>query len=253
MSTSRPAVPAARLPRAVMSSTLAILALALAAAGADRRRTARAVVSQRLLAAQENERRRIARGLHEDVGQTLTALRLNLDRIPKSNENATIISDSLSLVDGALAHVRALSVELRPSVLDDLGLAAAVEWYAKRNAERAGYEVTVENAIGALRLPETIETASFRIIQQALTNIARHAKARHVRITLERTGREVIITIADDGIGFDVPAARAAAEAGASLGLLSMRETATLAGGVPSLVSSPGQGTTVRVRFPSRL
>jgi signal transduction histidine kinase len=234
----------------VLLSTLAILGFALGAANADRRRSARALVSQRLLAAQERERRRIARVLHEDLGQTLTALRLNLQRLSPAEHETPIVADSVALVDDALARVRALSVELRPSVLDDLGLAAAVEWYARRSAERAGYAVTLDIRLGPSRLPEWVETAGFRILQEALTNIARHGRAGHVRIALARSSRHVELTVADDGGGFDVLAATARAEAGESLGLLGMREAATLAGGTLTLTSTPGRGTTVSARLP---
>jgi signal transduction histidine kinase len=242
-------VPQEDLPRIVVISTFAILLAALTAASSARRRSAHALVSQRILEAREDERRRIAKGLHEDLGQTLTALRLNLQRL-SPRDDASLVAESLSLVDDSLARVRALSVELRPSVLDDLGLGAAVEWYAKRSAERAGYMVVVDNGLDSARLPEMIETAGFRIIQQALTNIARHANARRVMITLARDPHELELTVNDDGAGFDVAGAKARAEAGESLGLLDMRETASLAGGTLSLTSSVGRGATVRARFP---
>jgi signal transduction histidine kinase len=242
-------LPQEDLPRTVVISTFAILMVALIAASSARRRSAHALLSQRILEAREDERRRIARGLHEDLGQTLTALRLNLQRL-SPRDDASLVAESVSLVDDSLARVRALSVELRPSVLDDLGLGAAVEWYAKRSAERVGYTVVVDNGLDAARLPESIETAGFRIIQQALTNIARHANARRVWITLARDPHELELTVNDDGAGFDVAAARARAEAGESLGLLDMREMASLAGGTLSLISSVGRGATVRARFP---
>jgi signal transduction histidine kinase len=243
------AVPDEDLPRAVVLSTLAILAAALIAARIDRTRSARALVSQRILAAREDERRRIALRLHDDLGQMLTALRLNLQRL-SPGEDASLVDDSIALVDDSLARVRALSVELRPSVLDDLGLAAALDWYAKRSAERAGFAVVIDDGLGSTRLPEPIETAGFRIVQEALTNIARHASARRVSITLTRGAHDVELSVTDDGRGFDVVAARTSAEAGVSLGLLDMRETATLAGGTLSLTSNTGRGSTVRLRFP---
>lgn len=210
-----------------------------------------ALVSRRLLAAQETERRRIARVLHEDVGQLLTALRMNLQRLTRQDGGeGSVVGDSIGLVDETLTHVRALSVELRPTVLDDLGLGEAVAWYANRQAERAGYAVVVEQALGAGRLPEAIETAGFRIVQQALTNIARHARAKSVRVVLRRDVRTVEITVVDDGIGFDVGNARARSQAGDSLGLVHMNELAYLAGGILTLTSSEARGTTVRVQFP---
>jgi signal transduction histidine kinase len=244
------ALPAQQLPEAVLFATLIILGAAVVAASVDRRRTARALLSRRLLAAQENERRRIARGLHDELGQTLTALRLNLQRLSPTTTEVPIIADSVSLVDDALTRVRALALELRPSVLDDLGLTAAVEWYAKRSSERAGYAISVVSTLGVERLPEPVETAAFRVLQQALVNTARHAKARHVRVELARASRELELTVIDDGVGFDVTTATANAEAGDSLGLLEMRETVTLANGTLSLTSQAGRGSIVRARFP---
>lgn len=210
-----------------------------------------ALVSRRLLAAQETERRRIARVLHEDVGQLLTAVRMNLQRLTlPALGDGSVLGDSIGLVDETLAHVRALSVELRPTVLDDLGLSEAVAWYANRQAERAGYAVVVEQTLGADRLPEAIETAGFRIVQQALTNIARHARARSVHIVMRREMRTVEITVVDDGVGFDVGDARARSHAGKSLGLVHMNELAYLAGGILTLTSTQARGTTVRVQFP---
>jgi signal transduction histidine kinase len=245
------ALPADALPESVLASTFAILALALSAATADRRRSAQAELSQRLLAAREDERRRISRRLHDDVGQLLTALRLNLQRITPREGDVPIVADSFALVDDSLARVRALSVDLRPPVLDDLGLDAAVHWFAKRAGERAGFDVTVESSLGAARLPDAVETAAFRIVQQALTNIARHADATRVRVELARGPRDVVLTVADDGTGFDVAAAIANAESGESLGLLDMREMAALAGGALAFSSVPGGGCTVRARFPN--
>ena len=209
-----------------------------------------ALVSRRLLAEQETERGRISRVLHDDVGQLLTALRLNLQRLTLLNQDdEAVIRDSIGLVDETLTHVRALSVELRPTVLDDLGLGEAVAWYANRQAERAGYAVVVDQALGEGRLPEAIETAGFRIVQQALTNIARHAKAKNVRIVLRRDLQTVELAVVDDGIGFDVPGARTRSQAGESLGLVDMAELAYMAGGILTIISTKGKGSTVRVQF----
>ena len=209
-----------------------------------------ALVSRRLLAAQETERRRIARVLHEEVGQLLTAVRLNLQRTIPDRGDTAVIKDSIGLVDEALKYVRDLSVELRPVVLDDLGLADAVSWYANRQAERSGYDVVVDQELGEGRLPEPIETAGFRIVQQALTNIARHADAKHVRINLCRQPGRVELSVADDGIGFDVRDARTRSQAGESLGLVDMTELAHMAGGLLTVSSAQGKGSTVRVQFP---
>lgn len=238
------------LPGAALLSILLILATALTVVAFDRRNSARARISQRLLSAQENERRRIARILHEDFGQILTAVRLNLQRLTLTNESGMVIKDSIGLVDEALSRTRSLSVELRPSVLDDLGLGPAVDWYANRQAERAGYSVVVEQAMGEGRLPEAVETAGFRIVQQGLTNIARHARAKHVQVMLRRDARNVELLVIDDGVGFDVREARARSQAGDSLGLVDMAELASLAGGSLTITSTLGEGSTVRARFP---
>jgi NO-binding membrane sensor protein with MHYT domain len=249
-SSSLIAIPQRQLPETVLMSTLAILGVALGGAGVDRRRGARVALSQRLLAAQEHERRRISSLLHDDVGQLLTALRLNLQRFPSEQQHVPIVADSLALLDEALSRVRALSLELRPSVLDDLGLAAAIGWYANRQAERAGYTLVIEENVGDRRFPEAIENASFRIVQQALTNIARHGQASLVRIVLRENARTLEVLVNDDGVGFDVADARRRAEAGESLGLLGMLELAALAGGTVAIVSASGTGSTVRVRLP---
>lgn len=210
------------------------------------------LVSRRLLTAEETERRRIARVLHEDVGQLLTAVRLNLQRLVSSDRggNDPVAGDSIRLIDETLTRVRELSGELRPAVLDDLGLGEAVEWYARRWAARAGYSVVVDESLGETRLPGAVETAGFRIMQQALTNIARHAQAKNVRVELRRAPRTVELAIIDDGIGFDVANARIRAQAGESLGLVHMVELAYMAGGILVITSARGNGTTVRVSLP---
>jgi signal transduction histidine kinase len=242
-------LPAGNLPQIVLVATLVILATVLVSARLDRRKAARAALSGRMLAGRENERRGIARVLHDDVGQLLTSIKLNLQRLHPLQGEAAIVGDSVTLVDDALTRVRALSLELRPGVLDDLGLGPAVSWYANRQGERAGYTVKVVENVGRQRLDEGIETAAFRIVQQALTNVARHANAKNVRVSMRLAPRLLDLTISDDGVGFNVGEKRIRAEAGESLGLLDMRELATLAGASYSVSSSPGKGTTVEVRF----
>jgi signal transduction histidine kinase len=210
------------------------------------------LVSRRLLAAEEAERRRIARVLHDDVGQLLTAVRLNLQRLipPTRGPDDPIVRDTIALIDDSMTRVRELSGELRPTVLDDLGLGEAVEWYANRQAERAGYALVVDERLGEGRLPGAVETAGFRIVQQALTNIARHAQAKNVEVDLRREERSVEIAVIDDGIGFDVGDARLRAHAGESLGLVHMVELAYMAGGILIITSARDSGTTVRASFP---
>jgi signal transduction histidine kinase len=211
-----------------------------------------ALVSRRLLSAQETERRRIARVLHEDVGQLLTAVRLNLQRLVPEQANEPVVSDTIRLVDATLKEVRALSGELLPTFLDDLGLGPAVALVASRQGERADQAVVVDQSLGDERLPEPIETAAFRIVRHALTNIARHAHAKNVHIAMRRDPQAVELVIADDGIGFDVPAAKARSHAGESLGLVEMAEIAYTAGALLTFSSAEGKGTTVRAQFPLR-
>jgi len=206
------------------------------------------ILTRRLLEAQETERRSVARELHDEVGGVLTAVKLNLlslraGRRGKPGEAA--LSDGLALVDGAIQSVRSLSLGLRPHVLDDLGLIPALKWYCESQAKRSG--VAIELGLDAVDLktaPE-LESACFRIVQEAVSNALRHAGARHIRITLRLHEHRVTLEVADDGGGFEVAAARP----GAGAGLLGMEERALLLGGRLSIDSVPGAGTRVRVRF----
>ena len=210
-------------------------------------------LSQQLMKAQEVERRHIARELHDEIGQALTAVKINLQAIlrnPDTQKLAARLEESISTVERTLNQVRDLSLDLRPSILDDLGLVAALRWYLDRQAERAGFnaQFTAEIAEGALT-PE-LEITCFRIVQEALTNVVRHARARHVRVSLGCEGQELLLAVEDDGVGFDQSAARDRAVQGTSLGLLGMQERVVLLGGRLDLESTPAQGTCIRVHFP---
>jgi signal transduction histidine kinase len=200
-------------------------------------------LSRRLLKAQEEERRRVAIELHDDLGQILTAIRINLDSSPP---NVAEAAESVSL---AMQTVRDLALDLRPAMLDDLGLAAALRWYADRFARQTGVSthLAVEESP---KLDADIATASFRVAQEALTNIARHASAKNVWLTLRRSNGTVELVVRDDGAGFDVAAATARASRGASLGLVGMEERVSLAGGSLTIVSAPAGGAEIRARFP---
>ena len=210
-------------------------------------------LSRRLLDAQEAAARDFARLLHDEIGQSLTALKLNLEALQQKEapgETAARLRDSTAIVDTALEQVRSLSLTLRPSVLDDLGLAAALRWAVHREAARAGLEAELALAPGDTRMQPELETACFRIAQEALTNVVRHAQASRVRVALDRNDGELTLTVGDDGAGFDVAAARQRAVAGESLGLLGMEERALLLGGRLEIESASGAGTTVRARLP---
>jgi PAS domain S-box-containing protein len=210
-------------------------------------------LSGRLLRAQEEERRRVAGELHDELGQVLTAVKINLEslrRLPAGSPASPLLGDAISSVDQAMQKVRDIALDLRPSVLDDLGLPAALRWYLDRLARDA--QVEAQLSIDAVpHLGSELETACFRVAQEALTNIARHSRARHVWLDLHLLAEDLELRVRDDGIGFDVEAARARATAGASMGLLGMEERVTLMGGTLQLLAAPGAGVEVRARFPA--
>jgi len=210
------------------------------------------VLSRRLMMAQEEERRRLAIELHDELGQVLTAVKITLDSTEDSALPASVtarLKAATEGVDQAMQRVRDLALDLRPSVLDDLGLPAALRWYADRFAKNTQVEVHVSiDAVPDLE-PE-VETACFRVTQEALTNVARHARARQVWLDLHLLAEGLELRIRDDGIGFDGAAARARATRGGSLGVLGMEERVSLAGGELVLMTRPGGGTEVIVRLP---
>lgn len=210
-------------------------------------------LSSQLLEAQEAERRLLAHELHDEVGQALTAVKLNLhrlDRLTQSPKTLQPLQDSLHIVEGALQQIRNLSLDLRPSMLDDLGLLPALRWYINRHAERTGLNETLSCNLELRELPAPVETACFRIVQEALTNIARHAQAQTVNISLQKVDQMLQLSIQDDGIGFDLNIISQAKNEGTSLGLIGMEERGMLIGGCLKIASAPGLGTTVSLTVP---
>jgi PAS domain S-box-containing protein len=209
-------------------------------------------LSMRLLEAQEQERRTIARELHDEIGQALTAVRIDLQTLEDTVDDAArpLVESALAVTRCLVTQARDMSLDLRPSLLDDLGLTAALRWYLERHQQRLGGSATLVDDLADLRLPAPLETACFRVAQDALTNVARHAGAQSVRVELRRVDGEVELTVRDDGTGFDVEAARRRAVSGQSMGLLGMEERVMLAGGRLVVDSHPGRGTEVRVRLP---
>ncbi|MDR7417913.1 MAG: PAS domain-containing protein [Armatimonadota bacterium] len=224
-------------------------------AGRDRERYAARLqdLSRRLLEAQEGERRRIARELHDEIGQALTAVSANLEAARRANPPpaaAERLRDGIDIVDGMIRQVRELALDLRPSLLDDLGLVAALRWHLDRVAQRAGLTAQFVALPSEMRLRGDIETLCFRVAQEALTNVVRHARARRVGVELIQQDGHLSLTVTDDGVGFDVDRAEHAAGQGESFGLLSMRERVQLAGGELEVESVPAHGTAVRAVFP---
>lgn len=209
-------------------------------------------VSRRLLTAQEQERRHLARELHDEIGQVFTAVNLNLHALNAfvSDAGKPALQDCLQVVQRAIKDVRDLAINLRPSMLDDLGLEPALRWFLDQQAQRGGFEYHLECQMTDAKLPNDVETACFRIVQESLTNIARYAHAKLVRVKVVQDSKMVQVEVADDGIGFATASAFSRASKGGSFGVLGMRERAELLGGRFQLDSSPGQGTLIRVTIP---
>ena len=211
--------------------------------------------SRQLIEAQEDERRRIARDLHDQIGQALTAVKMNLYTVQSfcsAPEAAHCFKDNVDAVDEALRLVRDLSVDLRPPLLDDLGLATALCWYVDRYEKRAGVatEVLINFPNQNERFCRELETTCFRIAQEALTNVARHARATHVLLQLTRTPTTLEMVVRDDGVGFDSAALRKRARRVATLGLVGMQERANAAGGTLGIHSKLSRGTEIRFSVP---
>jgi signal transduction histidine kinase len=213
-----------------------------------------ASLSHQLMQTQEAERRRIARGLHDEVGQALAALRVNLQAVQRSVDDPAVTSrleDSIRLADDTRNQVRDLSLELRPTLLDDLGLVPALRWYIDRQAQRARFLGHLSAPPGPeRRLPSGVEIACFRVVQEALTNVARHSRAQRVEVELRECEGELLLAIHDDGVGFDVETALREAAHGKSMGLLGMQEWVRLTGGEVEIESARGEGVSIRARFP---
>lgn len=188
---------------------------------------------------EEDERRRIARELHDNLGQALTVLRMRLERLPAGPERETAID----IAAQALEDVRNLSRLLRPPVLDDLGLEAALHWLARRMREDAGLPVKVAASMDA-DLDDETETLIFRIAQEALTNVVKHAEATRAEIMLERVADRIELRVRDNGRGFATDAQRAG-ETASGVGLAGMRDRVALFGGEFAVSSAPGRGTTI--------
>jgi PAS domain S-box-containing protein len=211
------------------------------------------VLSRRLVEAQETERRNIARELHDEIGQALTVMQLNLQAMllsPGTEVVAPRLNETLDVVGRVLEQVRDISLDLRPSILDDLGLEPALRWYTERQAALVELKVQFHADRLEQRLDPMIETECFRIAQEALTNVVRHAQAKAVAVALRKEDGQLHLRVRDDGVGFDMAPVREQAVRGASLGLLSMEERASLAGGGLEFKSVPGQGTEVHAWFP---
>jgi PAS domain S-box-containing protein len=209
-------------------------------------------LAERLQWVREEDRKKVARDLHDQIGQILTAIKMDLSwisrRLPESEgEVLARLQESIQLINDGVKAVRTICSGLRPGVLDDLGLAAAIEWQANEFASRNGVECLVSVPPVDLHLDGDRATATFRIFQECLTNVIRHAQAKTVRVALCEENENIVLIVEDDGIGFNE---FNLSNSFGSLGLLGMKERAQFCGGDVQITSSPGIGTTVIVRVP---
>jgi signal transduction histidine kinase len=204
-------------------------------------------LSDHLLNIRETERTNIAREIHDELGQQLTILKMNVSWLHQKlqkYEDATVLqktSDTLQMLNETIKTVRRIATELRPSMLDDLGLIEAIEWQSKEFEKRSGIKISFESAIPHLPIANSVATSLFRIYQEALTNIGRHANATHVYSTLQLENDKIILIIKDDGIGFDMQTLGVKK----TLGLLGMKERTLMMGGRFEINSKAGEGTTI--------
>jgi signal transduction histidine kinase len=210
------------------------------------------LLSQRLVKAQEEERKRLSRELHDEVGQMLTGLRLSIGQLSElrsspKEEFEKHLAEAKSSAEQTVRVVRGIAMALRPSMLDDLGLAPALNWQAREVSRQTGVDVSVAIAESVDRLPDEYRTCLYRVAQESLTNCIKHSKARHVSIQLgpDAGGDAVCLTVTDDGTGF-----APGASLGKGLGLVGMEERVRELGGSMMIQSVPGSGATLRVRLP---
>jgi signal transduction histidine kinase len=211
-----------------------------------------AQLSRQLIDVQEEERRHLARELHDEIGQSLTVIQLNLhnlDGAVATPDAQASVHDSTRIAQNLLKQIRTLSLNLRPSMLDDLGLISTLRWYLDQQAQRSGLSIHFSAEDSAVAIDPQIATACFRIVQESLTNILRYAGASSVSVSVTAQDGRLELRVSDNGCGFDLHGVRAQAAGGASFGILGMEERAALLGGVCEITSAPGQGTQVRAIF----
>jgi signal transduction histidine kinase len=210
-------------------------------------------LARQLVSAQEDERRHLALELHDDVGSLLLGARLQLDAamaVEADERCRSVLRDQKQIVDLTLASVRALALDLRPMVLDDLGLKPAVRWLLDRHTRNTDIQVSLLSDGLDNRPPASVELAGFRVTQEAVSNVIRHAGADSLRVELKRIDNMLHVVVQDNGEGFDVDEAFLRAAQETSMGILSMRERVMLLNGAFTIRSQPGEGTRVEASFP---
>jgi signal transduction histidine kinase len=205
-------------------------------------------LSAQLVDAQETERRSISRELHDEVGQSLGALLVEVGRLAASVPSDTMqikghVDKIKSIAETTVENVRNIALLLRPSMLDDLGLIAALEWQGREVSRRSEMEVEVQSGEGSEKIPDEYRICIYRIVQEALNNAARHSSAKNARVTIEQTADNILVCVFDDGRGFDSQRVR-------GLGILGMEERVRRLGGLFTIDSKPGSSTTLKAEFP---
>ncbi len=213
----------------------------------------RGILLKKVITAQEEERKRIARDLHDDTSQALTALLYAAEEGTDMSDLAEVkevLGGMRDLAVRTLDGVHKLIFDLRPTMLDHLGLVPALRWFAQSRLEPTGIRVTIQEKSVPRRLPAEVETALFRAVQEAITNIARHAAARNMHIAFHLDDEAVTVDVEDDGIGFDMVELALSPDRGRGLGLMGMQERVEVLGGEVAITTAPGYGTQVHIRVP---
>jgi signal transduction histidine kinase len=200
----------------------------------------------------EEERSHMAREIHDELGQLLTVLKMDVSWLNKRIESPPVaikekLKELLAMIDTTVKTVRRIASELRPTLLDDLGLVAAIEWHLEEFEKRSGIQKTFTGPDAELQIDDTMKIGLFRILQESLTNVARHSGAQKVNVGLERKNGQIILKIKDNGKGFDAGHATKK-----TLGLLGMKERTKMMGGVYHISGLPGEGTMVEVIVPAQ-
>jgi signal transduction histidine kinase len=221
----------------------------------ERKEVARGELLRKVLSAQEEERKRIARELHDETTQALAGLVMRLEAATSAPDESTgkikgMLADIKKLAVRTIDNLHKLIFDLRPSVLDDLGLISALRWYAENRLGEQGIKTRVEVTGEEVKLPPEMETAVFRIVQEAIINILRHAEAHNVVLGVEYQDFRLCVEVEDDGKGFDLAVVRRQADEARGLGLLGMEERAILLGGSFRIESQPGYGTHLTIEIP---
>ncbi len=214
-------------------------------------------LSSQLILAEEKERKRISHELHDEVGQALTAIKfgiensLNMMAGDNPRESKKILQDLVSIIQNAVVEARRISISLRPAIIDQLGIIATISWYCRGYRKiYSGLQIQQQFDLEETRVPDPLKIVIYRVLQESLTNIAKHSNAQAVQISLADTNGGIQLKVEDNGPGFDVTDIKLNQETGSGFGLVSMRERVELSGGVFTIITKKGEGTTIQAFWP---